>query len=149
MGVEQSLLTHLEDRNGALLDAAVANVDVAKTLTCLVSNLVNLCNKKSCKLSEVRFGTVEINYKKLKAKILFDQHGYEPPLYEKEKNWMSRKNIRMVRAMHQNPAFLRFFGSVINALEIYARSKNRRYTSLRVEKAIIDRDDHLVMELNF
>jgi hypothetical protein len=147
--IEQSLLTHLADRNQNMMEGMAANVDIAKTLTCLVSNLVNMCNKRSCKLSSVRFGTVNINYKKLKAKILFDQRGYEPPLYEKEKSWMTRKNIRMVKAMHDNPAFLRFFGSVVNALEIYARSKNRKYVSLRIEKAIIDRDDHLVMELNF
>lgn len=140
-----SVGSYLESRNQVLYEKMARNVDAAKTLTTLVSNLVTMCNQRGCALKDLSFGNASISQGRLKLKINFSGGGYEPPLHHWSKDWMTRKNLRLKKAMDDNPKLCRTFGNVLSCLENYRLFKGK--TSVKIESAIIDMQDNLVLTL--
>lgn len=145
----QDMLEHLEAKNQALASGLLRVPNVAKIAKGLVDHLTYLCAEKRKELRTLAFGTPRVDGGKLKFEINFAdaKTGREAPLHHWSKDWMRRKNLRVVKALDDNPRLMTLFARILEALESYARSKARALRTVDLGYVWITQDSVFVAEI--
>jgi hypothetical protein len=119
----------------------------------LLSNLIVLCNRKGKAVKDVRIGHVEVNSQAaVRAPVRFNGGAAttERTLAEERgefADYAGRKAARLATALDQNPNLTFFLGRLVEAAKNYAAYHEIPYHRLRVDGAIIDRNNTLFMRL--
>jgi len=149
--MEANVLASLSKTKESLTYSATQNAEVAKTFMALISNLIVLCNWKGKSVKDVKIGAIRIQSKKLVAHIDFGI-GHHVELGWENRNefydYTRRKAMRMAKVIEQNPSIINFLERMMGSLESYATAKCIPFRGLKIEKAIIDKNDDLVCFIN-
>jgi len=127
------------------------NLDIAKTLQALMSNLIHICGQRGVSVAAVEFGDIAIEGRLFKSQLRFRAAaGYIQPFSQQSDfhTYLQQKQLKVARAFEANPHLGKFFTKMVNALTLHARMRGIRYRDLKVDKAIIDHNYVLVMHLN-
>lgn len=156
-----NVLEALSKKNKNLRIAATENVDLTKTYMALLSNLIVLCNRKGRAVKDVRIGHVEIGDRRMNADLGWSAAVRAPIRFggasaRVESNldartqfydYAQRKAERLGATIDQNPNLIQFLGRLVTAVKNYAAHHAIPYNRIRVDGAIIDKNNILYMRI--
>jgi hypothetical protein len=156
-----NVLEALSKKNKNLRVAATENADLTKTYMALLSNLIVLCNRKGRAVRDIRIGNVEIGDRRMDAGLGWSASVRAPIRFgtaaaRGEANldarreffdYAQRKAERLAGTLDRNPHLIAFLGRLVTSVKNYAAYHAIPYNRIRVDGAIIDKNDTLFMRL--
>lgn len=156
MSSSANVLEALSKKNKNLRVAATENADLTKTFMALLSNLIILCNRKGRSIKNVKIRNVEITRDALGAAVRASiQFGGGSVIVERSLleergkffDYTQQKAGRLATAIDDNPNLIAFLGRLVTAVKNYAAHHQIPYHRLRVDGAIIDKNNVFFMRL--
>jgi hypothetical protein len=141
----------LQSRKQSLYEKICANKEVAGLLMSFISNLVIMCHRKGTPIEGISFGSPHEYQGEIKAKIKFSSLSIPKIEIWGAKDDFVRYTMQyskhLYKTLEKNPGVGYFFEKLMDVLELHGERHGLEWNQVCFKKAIITKDDYLVIKL--
>jgi hypothetical protein len=147
----ENVSDNIQSKRKGLYDKICENKEVANLLMALLSNLVILCHRKGKPIEGIAFESPREFNGEITARIWFRSLSIPSVgiwgAKEDFRKYATQYSRQLYKALDKNPRISPFFEQVVEILSKYGERKGLEFKDVAMKKAIITKDDILVIKL--